>query len=429
MLAGCLVKLGRPAARATLLSDHYFARAPTSISWIITRIGAARLQSTDAPSKAEPTDCTDQATEGQASSAPKVRPHGTWADYIYRPATRIWKPEEDELLLQTVKIYGLYNWKAVSKVINKGGGPRQCHKRYIFLTRHQRPKHVFTTHHDEVLMRLVKDIDRDWSKFYYRHPHFTEREIRGRWSILRVPRQETWNPDELGRLRAALNTHGTESWRQVAMVVQTRTTKECYTRWFVSPVLQAKQPWSRTEDVNLIMAVFEFSRPIVQAVPLWYLLCERLFQARGRVSRSESESESKEEHEEEDEDVDPEPEDPNAEPPREVWHNVALQLPEPMRHHPQYCLQRWRTLCNCATTAATLDPVTLDQLEAVRQDREVVDTVAAEAAGAQLDDLNLTRVLRYLSDREEFENAIIQATEASARKSSPVPQLPKTEED
>lgn len=98
-------------------------------------------------------------------------------------AKHLFTPEEDDQIKRLVSMYGLKNWKNVSRNM-KGRTARQCRERWKnYLTPNL--KHgPWTEAEDDLLVELVKEHGTHWAKIASHFDNRTDINLKNRWLLL-----------------------------------------------------------------------------------------------------------------------------------------------------------------------------------------------------------------------------------------------------
>lgn len=92
----------------------------------------------------------------------------------------LFKKEEDERIIQLVKIFGTNNWPVVAQFMN-GRSSKQCRDRYSNYLMPGFFQGEWTENEDELLIKLYKEIGPKWSQMKKSFPNRSANNIKNRW--------------------------------------------------------------------------------------------------------------------------------------------------------------------------------------------------------------------------------------------------------
>jgi hypothetical protein len=154
-----------------------------------------------------------------------------------------WTADEDTKLREAVGAHGGKNWEAISTQV-PGRTKIQCRSRW---------REASVCNIDPVTARAVKwtaDEDKklkdafrahggkNWKDIALLVPGRTCKQCRNRWRDALDPsirltngRAGKWTADEDKMLKNAVRTYGGKNWKAIALLVRSRTSKQCFKRW------------------------------------------------------------------------------------------------------------------------------------------------------------------------------------------------------
>jgi myb proto-oncogene protein len=155
-----------------------------------------------------------------------------------------WTADEDTKLSEAVGAHGGKNWEAISAQV-PGRTKEQCyhrwHKKLVSnidptTTRlGQWKEDEYNKLRDAVGAHVVKN----WKAIALLVPGRTDQQCRNRWRDALDPsisqangRAGTWTADEVKKLKDAVRAHGATNWKAIALLVPSRTKKQCHKRWW-----------------------------------------------------------------------------------------------------------------------------------------------------------------------------------------------------
>jgi hypothetical protein len=191
------------------------------------------------------------------------------------PSRSRWKPEEDAKLIEAVEKFSGKNWIAIAEMVT-GRTNLQCRQRWAA---HLDPTVERTTtgkegkrweeEEDELLMDAMKIHGKDWSRVAVLVPGRTHKQCYNRWSKNVCPdidkmtayNKDKWTVKEDEMLINAVKKLGNRDWVRVAALVPGRTNTECWSRWSnqvppsVNRTTARAGTWNVNEDAKLNEAV------------------------------------------------------------------------------------------------------------------------------------------------------------------------------
>ncbi|KAJ1929108.1 hypothetical protein IWQ60_001468 [Tieghemiomyces parasiticus] len=403
-----LGRLGQPAVRAALAPGAQ----PTSM----------RVFSQGLPSgKEAPQEVTANLTPGPIPdiAAADGRIH--------------WTPEQDQRLLEAVKVHGVFNWGPISKAVG-GFDWRECNQRLRRLTHDPAKADLkWTPKRDARLIQLVEEQGPNWVKLEKLFPGFSRYALQTRHTLLTCKvKPRTWEPEEVARLKQALaaaakatsKKTGDESavrWVTVARTVRTRTAAQCYYRWYSCPFDgEPAGAWKMRDDMALLLMVHDGAPQLLNELAVYRPFCQRFrrvqtarfFRAgelgdrplglentplpEASLTFAEAEPLSATPT---DADAVPTDNHVDREPPLMFWHRIATLLSQPGRpvYHPYYCRRRWRRLVKGAELADQMPPAAAIKIsEALKKKKLTVQDVQ-DLGGSKLSENDLPYLFRALA--------------------------------
>ena len=126
----------------------------------------------------------------------------------YKLKKEVWSKEEDEQLLDAMKVHGDKSWRYISKIMKKS--MIKCNKRYL--------------------------------------------ELNNQCDVLKT----RWNDEEDQKLRAFVLSNGPKDWNKIAAQLPGRIAKQCRERWHnkLDPGIIEK-PWTIEEENFMLQIIYE----------------------------------------------------------------------------------------------------------------------------------------------------------------------------
>jgi len=106
-----------------------------------------------------------------------------------------WCKEEDDRLLEAVKMHGTDNWKAVAGLVT-GRSAKQCRDRYKLKLDPTINHGPWTKSEDDRLLQLASEYGRAWTKIARNMPGRTENAVKSRISSLERSKTKDWSSEE-----------------------------------------------------------------------------------------------------------------------------------------------------------------------------------------------------------------------------------------
>ena len=94
-----------------------------------------------------------------------------------------WSQEEDDQLINAVKIYGKSNWSSIAQHVNGRNG-KQCRERWIGILDPNLVRDGWTSLEDALLLEKQKEFGNKWSKIVSFFPNRSSITIKNRWNWL-----------------------------------------------------------------------------------------------------------------------------------------------------------------------------------------------------------------------------------------------------
>lgn len=90
---------------------------------------------------------------------------------------------EDNILIEQVKIYGTSNWNKIAEMIPTKS-PRQCRERWCYYLSSDVISGFWTEYEDKIIMDSVQEFGTKWAKIAKRLNHRTQYQIKNRYTTL-----------------------------------------------------------------------------------------------------------------------------------------------------------------------------------------------------------------------------------------------------
>ncbi|KAG8990050.1 hypothetical protein FRB94_004001 [Tulasnella sp. JGI-2019a] len=177
---------------------------------------------------------------------------------------RGWTKEEDEALLEAVRIHGR-SWNAIAAFLPFSRTGMQCQHRYNHSIDPSIRRGPWTEDEDKLLTRSVQEVESSWSdskgakskkwkKVAAMVPGRTNSQCRERWVNYLDPSisKKDWTSEE-DKMLVALKESGSK-WVEVAAALNGRTDNQCMTRY--NHIMDRKSTreaaWTKEEDAELM---------------------------------------------------------------------------------------------------------------------------------------------------------------------------------
>ncbi|XP_070498159.1 snRNA-activating protein complex subunit 4 [Chironomus tepperi] len=171
------------------------------------------------------------------------------------PANVRWTPEEDELLLETVKKFERANMIAWNKVGSSipNRNKTQCYNRYLILNQNvNKKKGVFSAQENRILLNYVAKYGDDLSKIPEDLiPNRSIIQIKNHYNVALKHKGKVnpWKLEEDKKLMEFVKEKGTNDWKGISDILQTHNRLSCRTRYLTISKFLAKNPKLSIEDV------------------------------------------------------------------------------------------------------------------------------------------------------------------------------------
>jgi hypothetical protein len=178
-----------------------------------------------------------------------------------------WTADEDSTLKDAVQTHGAKNWDAIA-VLVPGRTNSQCHYRWNnaldpSIDRANERAGKWTEDEDSKLKDAVQTHGgNNWKEIAVLVPGRTKRQCSTRWRDALNPsigrangRTGKWTPVEDSKLKDAVQTYGSKNWGTISALVPSRTKKQCRDRWHDALANGRTGKWTPVEDIKLKDAV------------------------------------------------------------------------------------------------------------------------------------------------------------------------------
>ncbi|KAL9985551.1 hypothetical protein ACROYT_G007972 [Oculina patagonica] len=145
-----------------------------------------------------------------------------------------WTPEDDQQLLEVVRIVGLGNWPKVASFLEGRQGD-QCMYRYTQTLQLVR-KGKWYDDEDELLKKAVAKYGAcNWYRIAEMVPGRSGPQCRERWVNALDPKIDKgpWTKEQDQKLLENVETFGKGNWSKIARALGDRTDNQCWRRWIV----------------------------------------------------------------------------------------------------------------------------------------------------------------------------------------------------
>jgi hypothetical protein len=188
-----------------------------------------------------------------------------------------WTTDEDKMLTDAVGKHGGKNFEAIAWLV-PGRTKKQCTNRWynaLDPSVERAPTgrtHTWTTEDDNNLKYAVEKYgDDNWDAVTALLPRRTKTQCWTRWHDAvdpgmdrKAPRTGRWTTDEDDKLKEAAEKYGGQNWDAVAVMVPSRTQRQCRDRWrnaldpSVDMAMARTGHWTAEEDIKLKAAVEKY---------------------------------------------------------------------------------------------------------------------------------------------------------------------------
>lgn len=157
-----------------------------------------------------------------------------------------WTEEEDKILIDAVKFYGEKNWQQISNCLENRTG-QQCLHRWMKTLDPNIRRGRWTFEEDQRLTMAYHSYhtpeNSNWVKIKELVPGRTDVQCRERWCNILNPdlKNTPWTKEEDELLKKTIEEKGAGKWSQIAEILYPRTDNQCWRRWKVLNIEQAKK--------------------------------------------------------------------------------------------------------------------------------------------------------------------------------------------
>ncbi|KAF8924231.1 hypothetical protein EDD21DRAFT_366344 [Dissophora ornata] len=181
-----------------------------------------------------------------------------------------WSSEELTKLDELAKKYKERNWVQAALDLDTNRTAAQCFRKYNSKAGKRVSKESWTKEEDNALIEAVRLMgERNWQQISYCFENRTAAQCSYRWTKSLNPaiRRGNWLEEEDGALRAALEVYGEGRWMKVQQHVLGRTDVQCRERYVnvLSPHVKSGT-WSPEENAKLMELV------VIHGVKNWSLI-------------------------------------------------------------------------------------------------------------------------------------------------------------
>ncbi|MDR1434828.1 MAG: hypothetical protein LBI77_00270 [Puniceicoccales bacterium] len=186
-----------------------------------------------------------------------------------RKQRNFWTEKEDILLMKFFLEYGP-NWPKVAEGIPNRNA-NQCREHFKTLQKKISPKKTrnpWTQEEDALLVNAVRRYGLNWPKVAKNIPNRNGRKCKQRWEGLEQKKAKRktgpWTQEEEKLLIESVKTYGPAQgrrgyWKEIATLVPGRSHRQCRNHWVECCNPHRKhEPWSEEEDKILIENYFKF---------------------------------------------------------------------------------------------------------------------------------------------------------------------------
>jgi hypothetical protein len=117
-----------------------------------------------------------------------MRTLAQWKSTFLSGTKRKWSPQEDELLIQQIRLHGPCNWGIVALPFMQRTG-KQCRERWAHKLSRAYTSEPWTKEEDSLLIQLQRENGNQWAKFRSSFPRRSTVAIKNRWATIK--RRET----------------------------------------------------------------------------------------------------------------------------------------------------------------------------------------------------------------------------------------------